>query len=142
MVHTSSQFHCNRGLLDGWICLHLPAVSQRKTHIRQRSLACACTTFRPQALDISDIIAGMPPTQQQAQQVQQNCLETGFLAVTGHGISDEQLQQLFAAARRFFDLPLTAKMEHVVGDMQQGRGYEISPEHKQYMLDYAQVCLT
>jgi hypothetical protein len=66
-------------------------------------------------------------------QVQQECAATGFLAITGHGISNQQLQQLFATARQLFDLSYEVKMQLVVKDMQAGRGYEISPEHKAYM---------
>jgi isopenicillin N synthase-like dioxygenase len=66
-------------------------------------------------------------------QVQQECEATGFLAVTGHGISIQQLQQLFSSARQLFDLPFDIKMQMVVRDMKAGRGYEISPEHKAYM---------
>lgn len=66
-------------------------------------------------------------------QVQRECEATGFLAITGHGISLCQLEQLFAASRKLFDLPLEVKLQLVVKDMKAGRGYEISPEHKTYM---------
>jgi isopenicillin N synthase-like dioxygenase len=41
-------------------------------------------------------------------------LETGFLALEGHGLQEELLLQLFAAAEIFFDLPLDDKMQLVV----------------------------
>lgn len=66
-------------------------------------------------------------------QVQQECACTGFLAVTGHGISTGQLQQLFAVARELFDAPHEDKLKLVVDGMMAGRGYEISPEHNAYM---------
>lgn len=66
-------------------------------------------------------------------QVRQECESTGFLAITGHGISDQQLQQLFDTATQLFDLPIDLKSKLTVKDMQAGRGYEISPEHKAYM---------
>lgn len=66
-------------------------------------------------------------------QVQQECEATGFLAITGHGISTQLLQQLFSTARQLFDLPYEQKIQMVVNDMKAGRGYEISPEHKAYM---------
>jgi isopenicillin N synthase-like dioxygenase len=66
-------------------------------------------------------------------QVRQECESTGFLAITGHGISDQQLQQLFDTASQLFDLPYDTKCQLTVRDMQAGRGYEISPEHKAYM---------
>lgn len=66
-------------------------------------------------------------------QVQQECAVTGFLAIRGHGISTDTLQQLFATARQLFDLSYEQKMQLVVKEMKAGRGYEISPEHKAYM---------
>lgn len=71
-------------------------------------------------------------------QVQLECEATGFLAITGHGISTGQLQELFAAARQLFDLATEAKMQLVVSQMKVGRGYEISPEHVRYM--QVQLC--
>lgn len=90
-------------------------------------------TFTPQVIDISNLLGDGDATQQQVQQVQQECEATGFLAITGHGISLCQLEQLFAASRKLFDLPLEVKLQLVVKDMKAGRGYEISPEHKTYM---------
>jgi isopenicillin N synthase-like dioxygenase len=46
--------------------------------------------------------------------VRQECLATGFLALEGHGLQEQLLQQLFAAAEQFFDLPLNDKMQLVV----------------------------
>lgn len=91
------------------------------------------STFRPPLLDVSNLLAGQAPTEQQTKVVRQECTATGFLAIQGHGIEEQQLRQLFSAAERFFDLPLDAKMQLVVENMQRGRGYEVSPEHKQYM---------
>lgn len=65
------------------------------------------------------------------------CEATGFLALTGHGISRAQLAALFAAARPLFDRPLAEKQAWVVNDMRSGRGYEISPEHKEFMAAFA-----
>jgi isopenicillin N synthase-like dioxygenase len=65
-------------------------------------------------MDISNLLAGQGPTQQQTAAVRQECLETGFLALEGHGLQEELLLQLFAAAERFFDLSLDDKMQLVV----------------------------
>lgn len=89
----------------------------------------SCQPFHPPLLDISNLLAGQPPTRHQIHQVQQECRATVFLAIAG-GVDEAALVQLFAAAQRFFDLPLEVKLQHVVSDMQCGRGYEISPEHK------------
>ncbi|KAF6262954.1 hypothetical protein COO60DRAFT_556367 [Scenedesmus sp. NREL 46B-D3] len=95
-------------------------------------------TFQPPLVDVSNLLAGQAPTQQQTAAVRRECLSTGFLALEGHGLRQAVLLQLFAAAERFFDLPLDDKMQLVVQDMQRGRGYEISPEHKAYMQEYKQ----
>lgn len=93
--------------------------------------------FRPPLLDISNLLAGQAPFPQQIAAVKRECAATGFLAITGHGISSQQLAALFAAARTLFDLPLETKLQQSVAGMMAGRGYEISPEHKAYL----QVCL-
>lgn len=89
--------------------------------------------FTPPLLDISNLLDGQQPTAAQIHQVQQECASTGFLAIQGHGISTDTLQQLFATARQLFDLPYEQKMRLVVDDMKAGRGYEVSPEHRAYM---------
>eukprot|EP00878_Enallax_costatus_P012004 GHUV01012533.1.p1 GENE.GHUV01012533.1~~GHUV01012533.1.p1 ORF type:complete len:253 (+),score=74.71 GHUV01012533.1:170-928(+) len=118
----------------------VPRATQQSTvHHAQLHTATPPTTFRPPIIDIDNVVGGKSPTAWQTEQVQHECLETGFLAVTGHGIEDTQLQQLFLAAEHLFDLPLDVKLQLVVEDMQRGRGYEISPEHKQYMQQYAEA---
>jgi isopenicillin N synthase-like dioxygenase len=59
-------------------------------------------------------LAGQGPTKQQTAAVRRECLKTGFLALEGHGLQEELLLQLFAAAEQFFDLPLDDKMQLVV----------------------------
>jgi hypothetical protein len=121
---------------------HHPAAAQKQ---QQQAAYTAVDTssryrvFTPPLLDVRNLLAGDPPTPQQIAAVQRECEATGFLAITGHGISSQQLAALFTAARQLFDLPLETKLQQmVVSDMQAGRGYEISPEHKAYM----QVCLS
>ena len=55
------------------------------------------------------------------------------MALTGHGIDEHLLSALFESARALFDRTLAKKEALVVGGMLSGRGYEISPEHKEYM---------
>lgn len=71
-------------------------------------------TFQPPLVDVSNLLAGQAPTQQQTAAVRRECLSTGFLALEGHGLRQAVLLQLFAAAERFFDLPLDDKMQLVV----------------------------
>jgi hypothetical protein len=72
-----------------------------------------------------------------AMQVRAECEATGFLAVVGHGIHEARLRAVFASARALFDRPLTEKQGLVVEAMTRGRGYEISPEHREYMAAFA-----
>jgi isopenicillin N synthase-like dioxygenase len=46
-----------------------------------------------------------------ARRVDEVCRRTGFLAVTGHGVPSEIIDGAWTAARQFFDLPLTEKLE-------------------------------
>lgn len=48
---------------------------------------------------------------------------TGYFAITGHGIAPAVSERLQAAARRFFDLPLEAKMACYIGQSSNHRGY-------------------
>jgi hypothetical protein len=94
-------------------------------------------TFQPPVIDIDSLLSGQQaPAAALIREVQRECLVTGFLAITNHGITPGQLAQLFASARQLFDAPMQLKQALVVQDMQAGRGWEISPEHKAYM----QVC--
>jgi isopenicillin N synthase-like dioxygenase len=45
-----------------------------------------------------------------AREMDRICRATGFLAVTGHGVAPSLVEETWAAARAFFDLPLEAKM--------------------------------
>jgi isopenicillin N synthase-like dioxygenase len=61
----------------------------------------------------------------QGHQVDEICRQTGFLAITGHGIPDETITRAWNSARAFFDLPvekkLAVKMRH------EGYPYGYSP---------------
>jgi isopenicillin N synthase-like dioxygenase len=43
-------------------------------------------------------------------EVDRICRETGFLAVSGHGVPEDVIDVVWAKARAFFDLPLEAKL--------------------------------
>jgi isopenicillin N synthase-like dioxygenase len=45
-----------------------------------------------------------------ARQIEAACRASGFFYVTGHGVSDEILQNLDSASRRFFELPEETKL--------------------------------
>lgn len=51
------------------------------------------------------------------------CRDTGFFAITGHGIAPARIDDAFAAARALFALPLGAKRELAIGRAGPNRGY-------------------
>lgn len=58
-----------------------------------------------------------------AQQIRHACEETGFFYLAGHGIARREVEGIFAAARRFFSLPLAERMK-VRLTVGHNRGYQ------------------
>src|SRR6058998_970075 len=56
--------------------------------------------------------------------IRRACEETGFLVVTGHGIDPALVEEIDAASRVFFDLPLEEKLRL--------RGDELRPDRPIY----------
>jgi isopenicillin N synthase-like dioxygenase len=46
-----------------------------------------------------------------ARQIDEACCEIGFFTITGHGVADQTISDLRAAAHAFFGLPLAEKLE-------------------------------
>lgn len=69
------------------------------------------------------------------EQIDRACREIGFLAITGHGISARQLEQMFALSQRFFDQPLEEKRKIELVNSGNHRGWgshgaeQLDPEH-------------
>jgi len=59
-----------------------------------------------------------------ARELRAACVDTGFFYVTDHGVPDAQIAAMFAAARRFFALPLEEKMAIVTSPAAGYHGYE------------------
>lgn len=74
-------------------------------------LAGALQTSAPRSLDV-------------AAALRQACMGPGFFYVTNHGIPQELIQQQFALAAAFFDLPLADKMAISLHRSASMRGYE------------------
>ncbi|AMO22730.1 oxidoreductase [Ramlibacter solisilvae] len=51
------------------------------------------------------------------------CRDTGFFAITGHGVAGERIADTFAAAAQFFAQPLEAKQRLAIGTHGHNRGY-------------------
>ncbi len=58
-----------------------------------------------------------------ARQVDMAGRESGFLAVTGHGVPADLLDEMMAVTTEFFDLPVDEKMRWYVDDRAANRGY-------------------
>ena len=55
--------------------------------------------------------------------VDRACRDIGFLVISGHGIAPEMVEETYAVARRFFDLPLEEKRRVVQPAPNVSRGY-------------------
>lgn len=72
-------------------------------------------------LDVGPTLAGVPGAQQAlAADIAKVCADTGFLVITNHGIPQPLIDDAFAAASDFFDLPEQRKLEMKVGDLNIG----------------------
>ena len=62
-------------------------------------------------IDIAPYRAGTPEGKVAvARAVDQACRDIGFLVITGHGVPDDVIEAVQDVSRRFFDLPLEAKL--------------------------------
>jgi len=59
------------------------------------------------------------------QAVRQACEETGFFQITGHGLPAKIQQDLFAAAKKFFVLPMEDKIKLDCRKTPGHRGYDV-----------------
>jgi isopenicillin N synthase-like dioxygenase len=58
-----------------------------------------------------------------AREVHDACRDIGFLTIVNHPVPAEKIAAIFAASRRFFALPLEAKMKAYMGHSNLFRGY-------------------
>jgi len=72
-------------------------------------------------IPVIDLSADAPAA---AEAIHKACRETGFFYVSHHGIASELVAAQFAMARRFFDLPLAAKMALDMRNAPSTAGYE------------------
>ena len=73
----------------------------------------AATAEEVPILDLADIDRDLGPL---AEQLRQACLSTGFFYVRNHGIPADVFDGVFAATRRYFDLPAEQRMAHRMDD--------------------------
>ena len=66
-------------------------------------------------LDLTPLTNGRDLTEL-AKELDHACRAIGFFHVENHGIPEEVLSNVFAATKRYFDLPLAARMAHKMDD--------------------------
>ncbi|MBS0638432.1 MAG: isopenicillin N synthase family oxygenase [Proteobacteria bacterium] len=72
-------------------------------------------------LDVGPLLSGVPGAREGlARAVADTCVDTGFLVITNHGIPQALINDCFAAASDFFDLPEQRKLDLKVGDLNIG----------------------
>ena len=64
-------------------------------------------------VDLSEAFEPGPSRDEVVDAIRRACEDVGFLVITGHGVPQEAVQRIDAAARRFFNLPVGDKMELV-----------------------------
>ena len=74
-------------------------------------------------VDLSGAFEPGPRRDRAVDTIRRACEDVGFLVITGHGVSEEDVGRIDDAARRFFNLPLTDKMD-LVCDVGNRRGYK------------------
>ncbi len=79
------------------------------------------TPDRIPLLDIGPYLTGEPGARAAlASAIETTCEDTGFLVIANHGIDPDLIDETFAAAAAFFDLPEARKMPLKVGDLNIG----------------------
>lgn len=66
-------------------------------------------------LDLSDWLDGGNPTQL-IEQLKDACTKTGFFYVSGHGVPQQVIDDVFEATRRYFNLPYDARMADLMDE--------------------------
>ncbi|MCY4423248.1 MAG: hypothetical protein OXC06_09270 [Acidimicrobiaceae bacterium] len=80
-------------------------------------------TSRVPLVDLSGAFEPGPRRDEVVDEIRRACEDVGFLVITGHGVSTEDIGRIDGAARRFFDLPQDDKMD-LVCEVGNRRGYK------------------
>ena len=74
------------------------------------------------------------PSEKLYRQVCEACEDIGFFCIKGHGVPEEIFENVRLASRKaVFDRPVSEKKNLAVKGMQLSRGWEMSPQHREYM---------
>lgn len=72
-------------------------------------------TSRIPLVDISGASESVSRRKKVVKTIRQACEDTGFLIVTGHGVSDEVIKDIETSSREFFSLPHKEKIRYIGG---------------------------
>jgi isopenicillin N synthase-like dioxygenase len=72
-------------------------------------------------IDIAPLLDASASSSRIAREIEAACRDTGFFYVAGHGVSEQTVEALDAASRRFFALPVEEKMS--IGMARAGRAW-------------------
>ncbi|XP_074280916.1 kihadalactone A synthase LFS isoform X2 [Silene latifolia] len=87
-----------------------------------------------QITNLNSIDLSSPDINNSVSLLKQACLDSGFFYVVNHGISQEFMDEVFEASKKFFDLPINEKMKLLRNEKH--RGYTpvldelLDPEHQ------------
>jgi isopenicillin N synthase-like dioxygenase len=95
------------------------------------------TLLNVPVIDIGPWFGGSAEDQARvAAEVGKACEDIGFLVITGHGVSAELCERVYATSKAFFDLPKEEKLKCARPDPTQVRGYAaLGSEAVNYSLD-------
>jgi len=90
----------------------------------QTSTSALNTDTNAVPVDLTGWFSGDPAEMDAvAQAVDQACMGSGFLSLTGHGVPVELMQRMLDVSQEFFDLPVDQKMRYHLDDVAANRGY-------------------
>ena len=95
------------------------------------------TLLHVPSIDLSPYLAGtMAGKREVAARVGRACAEIGFLLISGHGVSEDLIHDVYALSKRFYALPIAEKMRVERPAPDQVRGYSaVGGEGLSYSLD-------
>ena len=76
-------------------------------------------------IDIAGLSSDRPDDRHAvARAIRAACIDSGFFYAAGHGVAPALVAEAFAQSRRFFDQPLSAKLDVAIARSAVSRGYE------------------
>ena len=81
-------------------------------------------SFLVHTVDLREFLEGSPSDRQSfSRQLGESLKNTGFVKVSGHGITPQRLEHAYQDIKAFFDLPENTKHHYIVKGSGGARGY-------------------